>query len=84
MRITITYPLINTSMDLQVGQIFKTTQGLLLKVKKVGEVDVHTFWLVDEDGEIIPERKNSFGHVVTRNIRVCSEETIRTFKKIKK
>ena len=70
-------------MDLAIGQTFKTPAGLLLKVKQIGGFGVHTFWLVDENGEIIPERKNSFGHVVTRNIRVCSEETIRTFKKVK-
>jgi hypothetical protein len=71
-------------MDLQIGQTFRTPAGLLLKVKKIGAVEVHTFWLVDEKGEIVPERKNSFGHVVTRNIRVCTEEAIRTFKKVKK
>lgn len=70
-------------MDLAIGQTFKTPAGLLLKVKRIGEVGVHTFSLVDENGEIIPERKNRFGHVVTRNVRVCTDETIRTFKKVK-
>jgi len=70
-------------MNLEIGQIFETPAGLFLKVKKIGEVGVHTFWLVDEKREIVPERKNSFGHVVVRNVRVCTEETIRTFKKVK-
>jgi len=70
-------------MKLAIGQTFKTPAGLFLKVKRIGEVGVHTFSLVDENGEIIPERKNRFGHVTVRNVRVCTEETIRTFKKLK-
>jgi hypothetical protein len=69
-------------MALEIGQMFKTPAGLFLKVKRIGGVSVHTFWLVDEKGEIIPEKRNSFGHVTTRNIRICSDETIRTFKKV--
>jgi hypothetical protein len=70
-------------MNIEVGQTYKTPSGLFLKVKKVGEVSVHTFWLVDKEGEIVPEQRNSRGHVITRNIRICTEDTIRTFKKIK-
>lgn len=70
-------------MKLELNQVFKTPKGLYLRVKKVNESGTHIFQLIEKDGTEVPERRNKFGHVTERNIRVCSEETISTFKKVK-
>lgn len=64
------------------GQTYKTPAGLILKVKTVRESGIHTLELIDEKGNVIPERRNSFGHVVERSERICTEETISSFKKV--
>ncbi|WP_127340087.1 hypothetical protein [Flavobacterium] len=69
-------------MEIKKNQIFKTPVGLILKVKTVRESGLHTLELIDEKGNIIPERRNHRGHVIERSVRICSEETIRTFKKL--
>lgn len=70
-------------MAIQINQVFKTQAGKLLKVKTIRESGIHTFVQIDENGNVIEDRKNSFGHVVDRSERLCSEETIRSFKQVK-
>jgi len=69
-------------MEIKKNQTFKTPGGLLLKVKNVRESGVHTLELVDEYGNVVPERRNRSGHVIERSLRICSTETIRSFKKL--
>lgn len=70
-------------MAIQINQVYKTSSGKLLKVKTIRESGIHTFIQIDENGNVIEDRKNSFGHVVDRSERLCSEETIRSFKQVK-
>lgn len=70
-------------MTIKSDQKYKTPAGLILRVKTVRESGLHTLVLIDKQGNIIPEKRNKRGHVITRNIRVCSEETIKSFRKIK-
>ncbi|MHC0442349.1 hypothetical protein [Flavobacterium sp. 3-210] len=70
-------------MALQVNQKYKTPAGLLLKVKTVRESGLHSLELIDKEGNVIPYKRNSFGHVIQRSDRFCSTETIESFKKVK-
>ncbi|TDE53791.1 hypothetical protein [Flavobacterium sp. GT3P67] len=70
-------------MALEINQVYKTPQGRILKVKTIRESGIHTLITIDEKGEVLPDKKNSFGHVVDRSERLCSDETIRSFKQIK-
>ncbi|MDI6034020.1 hypothetical protein QLS91_13140 [Flavobacterium sp. LB2P84] len=70
-------------MALEINQVFRTPQGRILKVKTIRESGIHTLITIDEKGGVIPDKKNSFGHVVDRSERLCSEETIKSFKKVK-
>lgn len=70
-------------MAIQINQVYKTPAGKLLKVKTIRESGIHTFIQIDENGNVIEDRKNSFGHIVDRSERLCSEETIRSFKQVK-
>ena len=70
-------------MEVKKNQTYKTPAGLFLKVKTVRNTGLHTLELIDKKGNVIPEKRNKRGHVITRNIRICSEETIRSFKKVK-
>jgi hypothetical protein len=70
-------------MRVKENQTYKTPVGLLLRVKTIGQSGTHILELIDKKGNIVPEKRNKRGHVITRNIRVCSEETIRSFKKSK-
>jgi hypothetical protein len=70
-------------MAIEVNQVFKTSEGRLLKVKTIRESGFHTLTTIDKNGEAIPDMKNSFGHIIDRCDRLCSEETIRSFKKVK-
>ncbi|EJL66916.1 hypothetical protein PMI10_00496 [Flavobacterium sp. CF136] len=69
-------------MEIKKKQIFKTPAGLYLKVKIIRESKLHTLVLVDKKGNLLPERRNNRGHVIERSDRLCSEETILTFKKV--
>lgn len=70
-------------MEVKKNQTYKTPAGLFLKVQTVRESGLHTLELIDKKGNVIPEKRNKRGHVIMRNIRVCSEETIKSFRKIK-
>lgn len=70
-------------MTIKSDQKYKTPAGLILRVKTVRESGLHTLVLIDKQGNTIPEKRNKRGHVIMRNIRVCSEETIKSFRKIK-
>ena len=70
-------------MDIKKKQTYRTPAGVFLKVKTVRESGMHTLTTVDKNGNVIPERRNTRGHVIHRPDHLCSEETIRTFKKIK-
>jgi hypothetical protein len=70
-------------MRVKENQTYKTPAGLLLRVKTIGQSGTHILEHIDKKGNIVPEKRNKRGHVITRNIRVCSEETIRSFKKAK-
>jgi diphthamide biosynthesis methyltransferase len=70
-------------MGLEIGQTYKSPAGYLLKVKTIRETGLHTLILIDAKGEEIPERKNLAGHVVLRSERLCSTETMKSFKLIK-
>lgn len=69
-------------MEIKKNQTFKTPVGLYLKVKTVRESGLHTMQLIDEKGKPVQEKRNVRGHVIERSERVCSNETIKTFKKI--
>lgn len=70
-------------MEVTKNQVFKTPAGRILKVKTVRISGIHTLTTINEKGIVIPDKKNSFGHIIDRCDRFCSEETIKTFKKIK-
>lgn len=65
------------------NQVYKTKSGKLLQVVEVRESGFHHFIEIDKDGNIVPEKRNSFGHVVHRSYLVYSQETIQSFKKQK-
>lgn len=69
-------------MELKKNQTFKTPSGLFLKVKTIRESGIHTLELVDTNGHPLPEKRNTFGHIIQRSNRLCTVETIRSFKKI--
>lgn len=71
-------------MAIGVKQIYRTPAGLFLRVKTTRESGLHTLELIDKKGNVIPDEKNSFGHVINRSERFCSTETIQTFKLINK
>jgi hypothetical protein len=70
-------------MAVEANQVYKTPEGRILRVKIVRETGIHTLETLDQDGNIIPDAKNSLGHIIDRSDRLCSDETIRSFKKIK-
>jgi hypothetical protein len=70
-------------MKLEIGQAYKSPAGYLLKVKTIRESGMHTLILIDSQGKEIDEKRNLAGHVVLRSERLCSEETIKSFKLIK-
>lgn len=70
-------------MAIDKNQKYQTPEGLLLRVKTIRESGVHTLERIDKNGNVIPDVKNSFGHVIVRSERFCSTETIESFKKIK-
>lgn len=70
-------------MRVKENETYKTPAGLLLRVKTLRDSGLHTLELIDNKGNLVPEKRNKRGHVIMRNIRVCSEETIRSFKKVK-
>lgn len=70
-------------MAVEKDQVYKTNEGRFLKVKTIRESGIHTLTTIDKEGNSIPDRRNSSGHIVDRSDRFCSDETIRTFKKIK-
>ncbi|TDO77632.1 hypothetical protein EV143_104399 [Flavobacterium chryseum] len=70
-------------MEVKLNQTYRTPEGRILRVKTVRDSGVHTLQQIDENGNIIPDVKNSFGHVIDRSERFCSDETIAKFKKIK-
>jgi hypothetical protein len=69
-------------MAIEKNQTYKTTTGLLLRVKTVRRSGMHTLELVDEKGNALPERKNTAGHIIKKSERMCSEETIKSYQKI--
>lgn len=69
-------------MAVEKNQIYKTKDGRLLKVKTIRESGIHTLTTIDVNGEPAEDKKNSFGHIIDRSERLCSEETIKTFKKV--
>lgn len=69
-------------MEIKKNQTFKTPVGLFLKVQTVRESGLHTLVLIDKKGKAIPEKRNTRGHVIQRTDRLCTEETIRSFKKV--
>jgi hypothetical protein len=70
-------------MSIEINQIYLTKDSRLLKVKRGLEAGVYAMQTVDEKGKVIPNKRNSFGHVIDRCERFCSGETIKTFKLIK-
>jgi hypothetical protein len=70
-------------MKILKNEVYETQDGLLLKVQKVNDCGTHIFKLVDEKGKDIKERRNHRGHVTLRATRVCTNETVLTFKKVK-
>lgn len=71
-------------MVIEINQVYKTPEKRLLRVTTLRDSGVHTLITIDREGNVIPHKKNSFGHVIDRSERLCSEETIATFKKLKK
>ncbi|MBE8727947.1 hypothetical protein [Flavobacterium hungaricum] len=71
-------------MTIKINQIYKTDTGFFLRVKVVRDSGLHTLELIDRNGNVIPDQKNSFGHVNQRSERFCSEETIESYKFIHK
>lgn len=69
-------------MEIKKNQTFRTPVGLFLKVQTVRESGMHTMVLIDKKGDTIPEKRNTRGHVIQRTERLCTEETIRSFKKV--
>lgn len=70
-------------MAVEKNQVYKTPSGKLLQVVEVRESGLHHFIQIDENGDPVIEKRNSFGHVVHRAYLVYSEETIQSFKKLK-
>lgn len=70
-------------MAIEKNQIYKTPDNRIVRVKTVRESGIHTLETIDENGNVIGDVKNHFGHVIDRSDRLCSEQTIRTFKKQK-
>ena len=70
-------------MEIKKNQVYRTPNNRIVRVKTVRECGLHTLETIDENGNVIGDVKNSFGHVIDRSDRLCSEETIRTFKKQK-
>lgn len=69
-------------MEVKKNQTYKTPVGLFLKVTTVRESGLHTLSLIDPKGNPVEEKRNTRGHVIQRAQRICSEETIRSFKKV--
>jgi hypothetical protein len=70
-------------MAVEKNQVYKTKEGRFLRVKIIRELGIHTLTTIDKEGNIIPDKKNSHGHIIDRSDRFCSDETIKSFKKIK-
>jgi len=70
-------------MKIKENQTYRTPEGRILRVKTVRESGLHTLELINKEGNVIAEKRNSFGHVILRSERFCSTETIESFKKIK-
>lgn len=69
-------------MELKKRGVYKTKLGNYLRFESKGEV-MYNFVLVDEKGNLLPEKRNGFGHVVIRSKQQYSGETIKSFKLIK-
>lgn len=69
-------------MAIEKNQTYKTATGSLLKVKTVRKSGMHTLELVDEKGNPFPERRNTAGYIIKKSERICSEETIKSYKKV--
>lgn len=69
-------------MEVKKNQTYKTPIGLFLKVTTVRESGLHTLSLIDHKGNPVEEKRNTRGHVIQRAQRICSDETIRSFKKV--
>lgn len=72
-------------MEIRIGQVFEDQKnGVFLKVKKIGlgDIKIHSLWIVDEKGEIIPVPKNKYVNQSLGDTMICSEKTLKTFKQI--
>lgn len=70
-------------MKIEIGNVYKTEAGNYLRLEKIVGILFH-FILVTKDNEPIPEEINHSGRVVVRS-KVCyTEETVLSFKKVKK
>lgn len=68
---------------LKVGEIYKTKDGRLLRIKTIRECGLHTLETIDQNGNIVPDKLNRQKHIIDRCERFCTEELIKIFKKIK-
>jgi hypothetical protein len=66
---------------LSVGQVYKTAEGRLLRIKTIRECGLHTLETIDQNGNVVPDKINGHKHVIDRCDRFCTEESIKTFKK---
>lgn len=73
-------------MEVKKNEVYKTQSGKFLQVVEVRESGLHHFIEIEDNvnRKPIPEQRNSFGHVIKRNKLVYSEETIASFKKLKR
>ena len=69
-------------MKLEIGKVYRAESGNLLKLESKTEF-MYNFVLVDENGDLIPEKRNKFGHVILRSKRQYSEEIANSFKLVK-
>lgn len=70
-------------MNLEIGQVYIAQSGNYLRLVSKGSI-MYNFILVDKENIPIPEKRNTFGHVVLRSLRCYSEETVLSFKQLKK
>jgi hypothetical protein len=69
-------------MKIEIGKVYVSESGNLLRLESKTEL-MYNFVLVDENGDLIPEKRNKFGHVILRVKRQYSEEIVNSFKLVK-
>jgi hypothetical protein len=71
-------------IKININDVFITEYNNYLKAVKIKKNGLVVMQLLDNNGNTIPEERNSFGHVIVRSNPQYTLETISSFKKLNK